>query len=65
MKENVYKCQLILLILRARDSKQIPIGNSLIKSSLPEKLLGIKSDHQLTFDQHVKSFCKNANANDS
>ena len=34
----------------------------LIKVSLCEKLLGIKFDHELTFDQYFKSLCKIANA---
>ena len=62
VKGNTYKCHLILLMLRTVDSNQIQIANSLIKNSLFEKLFGVKFDHQLTFDQHVKSFCKEANA---
>ena len=58
MKDNAYKCLLIVLILRARDSIQIQIENSFIKSYLSEKLLGVKFDHQLSFDRQVKSLCK-------
>ena len=43
------------LILSIGDSNQIQIRNSLIQGSLCEKFLGIKFDHKLTFDQHVKS----------
>ena len=46
------------MILRARDSNKMQTENSLIKSSLCEKRLGFKLDHQLTFDQHVKSLCE-------
>ena len=62
MKDNAYKCLLIVLILRARDSNQIQIENSFIKSYLSEKRLGVKFDHQLSFDQQVKSLCKKGNA---
>ena len=41
MKDNTNKCCLILSI---RDSDQIQIENSLIKTSLLEKLLGVKFD---------------------
>ena len=58
MKGNTYQCHLILMILRARDSNKMQTENSLIKSSLCEKRLGFKLDHQLTFDQHVKSLCE-------
>ena len=51
----------MLLILLARGSNQIQIKNSLIKSSLCKNLLGVKFDHQLTFEQHVKSLCKKIN----
>ena len=52
----------MLLILLARGSNQIQIKNSLIKSSLCKNLLGVKFDHQLTFEQHVKSLCKKISA---
>ena len=41
MKDNTGKCCLILSI---RDSNQIQIENSLIKTSILEKLLGVKFD---------------------
>ena len=52
----------MLLISRTRDSNQIQIENSFIKSSFCENIRGVKFDHQLTFDQHVKSFWKKASA---
>ena len=58
MKSNTCECHLILLILHTEVSNQIQIESSLIKSSLCEKLLDVEFDHQLTFDQHVKSSCK-------
>ena len=45
-------------MLSTEDSNQIQIGNSLIENSLCEKVLGVKLDYKLTFDQHVKSLCK-------
>ena len=64
MKGNTYKCHLTLLILSTGDSNQIQIENSdsLIKSKLCENHLGVQFYYQLTFDQHVKSLCKKANA---
>lgn len=59
MKGDTKKCQ---LKLSTGDSNQIQIENSLIKHSLCEKLLGVKFDYKLTFDQRVKSLGKKANA---
>ena len=42
------------------DSSQFQIGNSLTKGILCEKLLSVKFDHKLAFDQNVKSFDKKA-----
>ena len=42
------------LILNTRDSNQIQIGNSLIRGILCEKLLHVKFDHKLAFDQNIK-----------
>ena len=61
MQENAYKCHLILLVLLTGDSYQIQIENSLTKSSLSEKLLYFRFDHQFTFDQLVKGLCKKVN----
>ena len=65
MKDNTGKCYLILttwdsnyLILTTWDSNQIQIRNSLIQGSLCKKFHSIKFDHELTFDQHVKSLWK-------
>ena len=46
MKDKTYKCHVSF--------KGIQVG----ESSLCEKLLGVKIDYKLTFDSHVKSFCK-------
>ena len=50
------------MILHTGDSNQILIENSFTKSSLCEKVFGVKFDNQLTFDQQVKSLCKKENA---
>ena len=52
IKDNTDKFH---LIFSTRDSNQIQIGNSVIKGSLCEKLLIVKFDHKLAFDQNVKS----------
>ena len=49
-----------IIDVQTRDSNQIQFENSFIKSSLCEKLLGVKFDHQSTFDQHIKSLCEKA-----
>ena len=38
--------------------KEIHIGDSLIESSTCEKLLGIKIDSKLRFDDHIQELCK-------
>ena len=55
MKDSTGKCY---LILTTWDLNQIQIRNSLIQGSLCKKFHSIKFDHELTFDQHVKSLWK-------
>ena len=50
------------MILNTGDSNQIQVVNSLTKGGLCVKLYGVKFDHKLIFDYHVKSLCKRANA---
>ena len=45
-------------MLSTGDSNQIQIGNLLIENSLRKKLLDVKLDYKLIFDQHVKSLWK-------
>lgn len=54
MKANTGKYH---LIISCNDSSEIKIGNSLIKSSNCKKLLGVKNDTKLTFDD----LCREAN----
>ena len=58
MKRNTDKCYLIVSI---DEPMEIRVGESLIKSSTYEKLLGVKIDNKLNFDTHVKGLCKKAN----
>ena len=38
--------------------KSNPTGNSLIKTSISEKILCVKFNHELSFDQFFKTVCK-------
>ena len=58
MKGNTDKCN---LIVSTDEPIEIRVGESLIKSSTCEKLLGIKIDNKLNFDTHVKGLCTKAN----
>ena len=39
---------------------QVNIGTAPINNSKCEKLLGIKIDHKLSFDDHIGNMCKKA-----
>ena len=58
MKSNSDKCH---LIVSTNDTTEIQIGDSVIKSSSTEKLLGVNIDCKLNFDSHVKHLCNKAN----
>ena len=58
MKGNTDKCH---LIVSTDEPIEIRVGESLIKSSTCEKLLGSKIDNKLNFDTHVKGLCMKAN----
>ena len=58
MKGNKDKCH---LIMSTNNNPEIQVGDSLIKASDCEKLLGRKIDYKLNFDNHVNSLCKKAN----
>ena len=60
MKGNTDKCH---LIMSANSATELQIGDSLIKTSNCEKLLGVKIDYKLTFDEHVNSLCKKQTLN--
>ena len=59
MKGNTDKCH---LIMSTNNAPKIQVGDSLIKTSNCEKLLGIRIDYKLNFDEHVSSLCKKANS---
>ena len=56
MKANPDKYH--LLINNTKKSFQIKIGNETVSNSKYEKLLGVKVDHELNFNEHVSSLCK-------
>ena len=58
MKANPDKYH--LLINNAKKSFQIKIGNETVSNSKYEKLLVVKVDHELNFNEHVSSLCKKA-----
>ena len=58
MKANPNKYHLLINI--TKESFQIKIGNETVSNSKYEKLLGVKVDHELNFNEHVSSLCKKA-----
>ena len=58
MKGNTGKCH---LLLSKDESSKIHIGDSIIKSSTCEKILGIKIDLKLHFNDHIQDLCNKAN----
>ena len=58
MKGNTDKCH---LLLSKYESSEIHIGDSIVESSTCEKLLGIKIDSKLRFDDHIQDLCNKAN----
>ena len=57
MKGNTDKCHLIMSI---NNTPELKVGDSLIKTSTCEKLLGVKINNKLTFDNRVVNLCKKA-----
>ena len=47
-----------LLINITKESYQIKIGNEIVSNSKYEKLLGVKTDHELNFNEHVSLLCR-------
>ena len=58
MKGNPEKCH---LIMSTDQSVNVQLGGSLIERSDCEKMLGVKIDYKLNFDEHVKTLCSKAN----
>ena len=49
-----------LLINNTKESFQIKIGNETVSNSKYEKLLGVKVDNELNFNEYVSLLCKKA-----
>ena len=58
MKGNTDKCH---LLLSKDESSEIHIGGFKVQSSTCEKLLGIKIEPRLSFDDHIQDLCNKAN----
>ena len=54
MKGNAEKCN---LIMSTDESVDFQLGASLIERSECEKMLGVKIDYKLNFDEHGKTLC--------
>ena len=59
MKLNEEKCHLMIFGNKSKDSL-VAIGESTIKESKYEKLLGVTFDKKLSFTKHVQDLCKKA-----
>ena len=57
MKGNTDKCH---LLLSKDESSEIYKEDSIVESSTYEKLLGIKIDSKLRFDDHIQHLCNKA-----
>ena len=55
MKANSEKYH--LLINKTKENFQIKIGNEAVSNRKYEKLLKVKVDHELNFNEHVSSLC--------
>ena len=59
IKDNEDKCH---LLPSTDETVQVNIGTARINNSKCEKLLGIKIDCKLSFDDHIGNMCKKAGA---
>ena len=58
MKGNTEKCH---LIMSTNQSVNFQLGGSLMERSDCEKILRVKIDYKLNFDEHVKILCSKVN----
>ena len=56
MKVNADKCH---LLVNTNSTVSVNIEEFAVNNSNEEKLLGIKTDTKLSFENHVSSLCKN------
>ena len=59
MKGNEDKCH---VLISTKEKVWVNIGTTQITNSKCEKLLGIKIDSNLNFEDHIESICKQAGA---
>ena len=55
MQGDSRKCH---LILTTNEPAEMQVGESLIKGTKSEKLLGVKIDSKFTFDKHIITICE-------
>ena len=58
MKLNEDKCHLMIFGAKGNNEISIKIGETRVKESTEENLLGITFDQSLSFKQHVRALCK-------
>ena len=58
MKLNEDKCHLMIFGAKGSNEISITIGETCVKESTEENLLGITFDQSLSFKQHVRALCK-------
>ena len=54
-KESHYMC-----IGRNNENEKFEFDNLLLENSKEEVVLGVTIDNKLTFDSHIKNFCRKA-----
>ena len=60
MLEKVVKCYIIPLLRLSYIYWLIPFNNLTIKNSKEVKILGMKRDNSLNYNNHIKSICRKA-----
>ena len=63
MKLNADKCHLLILGRNFNEQVTLNIGDSVMKNTDEEKLLGVVIDKKLTFDTHISTLCKKTGSN--
>ena len=60
MKSNAEKCHLLVI---ANNTVNLRVEKFYAKNSYCEKLLGVKFDHKLSFNNHISALCKKSSKN--